>query len=702
MTGKLKIHLKSIVEDSTLDEDESSSESPTSESSFSSLSSDSSDTIFSSRRKLTIPESAPVISRNTNMFAFTRSLSALNTVSFSMGVIRAKNAFKKKLSQEPVVLTAADYKATGIKQWDAIASTCQIMLTICDMDFSDLKEVDEVDGNKKVLNLSMPKSGPPPPPPPPGMSLPPPPPPPPPGKAVPPPPPPPPGGSRPPPAPPLVTQAQPVFSGPPPPPPPPGNGPPPPPPPTPGSIKLVNNKCSQSAAKSIPKMTKIHWKTLQASNTGDTIWNTAPSVTWNKSKFESLFKIEEKTRKSSFEMMSKPKELLVLDPKRSNQINIGITRLPDLNNLKPLIEAMDEKGISREGIEKLQSLIPSDEEIAAIKEGQADNPDLPLGTAEEFLLIMNSINGLDCKLKLWAFKVDFKAMERDICEPLFSFKNGMKKVKKNVYFSKIMKLTLEVGNYFNSSDVPGFQLDFLSKLSWVKDTQKRKTLLYHIIKELHHEKSTNITKDFSDFHLVSRTDLEIIENNLSNMVDECRNSLGYINLARNISADTREMVSRFLENATQRIISMKIIYSRVMFEYKQFLLWFGLPLRSHKDYPPQKTAGILINFSKEVFETRKLITDEVTKERRKKEKMKTLNNSISAPGTSSGLVDKKKIGRRGMSTDSGHGSIGSTNENDLEAILDAVANNTKGKRRRSRKHEVFDNSFDSLPTEFKI
>ena len=73
-------------------------------------------------------------------------------------------------------------------------------------------------------------------------------------------------------------------------------------------------------------------------------------------------------------------------------------------------------------------------------------------------------------------------MERDICEPLFSFKNGMKKVKKNVYFYKIMKLTLEVGNYFNSSDVPGFQLDFLSKLSWVKDTQKRKTLLYHIIK----------------------------------------------------------------------------------------------------------------------------------------------------------------------------------------------------------------------------
>ena len=77
------------------------------------------------------------------------------------------------------------------------------------------------------------------------------------------------------------------------------------------------------------------------------------------------------------------------------------------------------------------------------------------------------------------------------------------------------------------------------------------TYYFLIYKELHHEKSTNITKDFSDFHLVSRTDLEIIENNLSNMVDECRNSLGYINLARNISADTREMVSRLDEHCTE-------------------------------------------------------------------------------------------------------------------------------------------------------
>ena len=49
-------------------------------------------------------------------------------------------------------------------------------------------------------------------------------------------------------------------------------------------------------------------------------------------------------------------------------------------------------------------------------------------------------------------------------------------------FPKLLKLTLEIGNFLNASQAQGFQLDFLSKLSWVKDTVTKKTLLYHIIK----------------------------------------------------------------------------------------------------------------------------------------------------------------------------------------------------------------------------
>ena len=88
--------------------------------------------------------------------------------------------------------------------------------------------------------------------------------------------------------------------------------------------------------------------------------------------------------------------------------------------------------------------------------------------------------------------------------------------------------------------------------------------------------------EFKDLQVVSRTEFDVLQSNLRDMEEECKNSLGYINLDSNYSSDTKNLVSLFLENATQRIISMKIIITRVMAEYQKFLFWFGLPLHLHK------------------------------------------------------------------------------------------------------------------------
>lgn len=48
---------------------------------------------------------------------------------------------------------------------------------------------------------------------------------------------------------------------------------------------------------------------------------------------------------------SKKSELLVLDPKRSNAINIGMTVLPAVHVIKTAILNFDEFAISKEGIE---------------------------------------------------------------------------------------------------------------------------------------------------------------------------------------------------------------------------------------------------------------------------------------------------------------------------------------------------------------
>merc|ERR1712038_906213 len=186
------------------------------------------------------------------MFAFTRSISALNSVNISMGaVIRAKNAFMKPLSQDT---SPAQYKKAGDRQWERIAADHKMILVLGSVDFSDIKLArDQTDSKRKTkLSPSLSPSGgsPLPPPPPSGPPAPPPPPP----TSKPGPPPPPPPGPPPPPPPPCGPP-------PPPPPPPPPCGPPPPPPPGNPSRERPRTKQrpeSPGIAKTV-KLVKLHW-----------------------------------------------------------------------------------------------------------------------------------------------------------------------------------------------------------------------------------------------------------------------------------------------------------------------------------------------------------------------------------------------------------------------------------------------------------
>lgn len=57
-------------------------------------------------------------------------------------------------------------------------------------------------------------------------------------------------------------------------------------------------------------------------------------------------------------------------------------------------------------------MIPTEEEKQKIQEAQLVNPDVPLGSAEQFLLTLSSISELSARLQLWAFKMDYEATEK--------------------------------------------------------------------------------------------------------------------------------------------------------------------------------------------------------------------------------------------------------------------------------------------------
>ena len=72
-------------------------------------------------------------------------------------------------------------------------------------------------------------------------------------------------------------------------------------------------------------------------------------------------------KKNSVIAQRKVKILTILDPKRSNQINIALTSLPSVTSIRDIILDMRDDLIPRDGIEKLQALLPTEEETVNIR-----------------------------------------------------------------------------------------------------------------------------------------------------------------------------------------------------------------------------------------------------------------------------------------------------------------------------------------------
>merc|ERR1719219_380837 len=93
------------------------------------------------------------------------------------------------------------------------------------------------------------------------------------------------------------------------------------------------------------------------------------------------------------------KEVVVLDHKRSNAINIGMTKLPPPRIIKSSVMKMDSTIMNKDGVEKLLTMLPTDEETTRIQEAQEAQSDIPLGTAEQFLQTLSTVSCLEARLR---------------------------------------------------------------------------------------------------------------------------------------------------------------------------------------------------------------------------------------------------------------------------------------------------------------
>ncbi|XP_072930775.1 FH1/FH2 domain-containing protein 3 [Epargyreus clarus] len=398
------------------------------------------------------------------------------------------------------------------------------------------------------------------------------------------------------------------------------------------------NDSDSSTIKKNKKTVKLFWREIQdnpippvmRSKVGGFIWDDLPDVSLDTAMLEHLF--ESRTNDLIIKKLMEPKRNLILDAKRSNAINIAMKKLPTPQTIKAAIMKMDATVIGREGIEKLLTMLPTEEEKIKIQEAQYANPDLPLGSAEQFLLTLASINELSSRLKLWVFKLDFDNLEKEIAEPLMDLKQGIELLKANRTFKVILATLRSVGSFLNGSKVKGFRLEYLSKVMEVKDTVHKHPLLYHIC-EMIIEKFPESTDFFSEVGPViraSKVDFDMLSSNIVKLESDCKASWDHMKrVAKHDGSQIfKTKINEFLTDAAERIILLTVIKQRVMSRYSKFLLYLGIHPGDIPKTKPSDFLKVIAEFALEYRTTRERVLQQLEKRANHRERNKTRGKMI--------------------------------------------------------------------------
>ncbi|XP_017895130.1 PREDICTED: FH1/FH2 domain-containing protein 3 isoform X3 [Capra hircus] len=497
--------------------------------------------------------------------------------------------------------------------WDQLMANPR-ELRIQDMDFTDLGEEDDID----VLDVDLghPEApGPPPPPPPTFLGLPPPPP------------------------PPLLDSV--------PPPPVPGNLLAPPPVfNAPQGLGWPQVPRGQPAFTKKKKTIRLFWNEVRpfewpCKNNGrcrEFLWSKLEPIKVDTSKLEHLFESKSKELSVSKKTAAdgKKQEIIVLDSKRSNAINIGLTVLPPPRTIKIAILNFDEYALNKEGIEKILTMIPTEEEKQKIQEAQLANPEVPLGSAEQFLLTLSSISELSARLHLWAFKMDYETTEKEVAEPLLDLKEGIDQLENNKTLGFILSTLLAIGNFLNGTNAKAFELSYLEKVPEVKDTVHKQSLLHHVCTMVveNFPDSSDLYSEIGAVTRSAKVDFDQLQDNLCQMERRCKASWDHLKaIAKHeMKPVLKQRMSEFLKDCAERIIILKIVHRRIINRFHSFLLFMGHPPYAIREVNINKFCRIISEFALEYRTTRERVLQQKQKRANHRERNKTRGKMITDSG----------------------------------------------------------------------
>ncbi|KAF5726778.1 formin y 2 domain-containing family protein [Tripterygium wilfordii] len=336
----------------------------------------------------------------------------------------------------------------------------------------------------------------------------------------PPPPPPPPVPSKPmpPPPPPVASKSTmsvsknqtPSPAPPPPPPPVPAKKNPAPPPPPPRAIsskpppvrralqsesKVRESSSMAGSGNDQVKLKPLHWDKLKPNGDHSMVWDKIDngSFRFDGDLMEALFgyvATSKKTPEGGGDNSSKkptiPSQIVILDPRKSQNTAIIIKSLSI--SRREILDALNEgHGLELETLEKLTRIAPTDEEQSQILEFNGDIA--RLADAECFLYhLLKAVPSAFTRFNAMIFRSNYGSEISQLKESLQTLEAACKELRSQRLFMKLLEAILKAGNRMNAGTARGnaqaFKLTSLQKLSDVKSTDGKTTLLHFVVEQV--------------------------------------------------------------------------------------------------------------------------------------------------------------------------------------------------------------------------
>jgi len=291
------------------------------------------------------------------------------------------------------------------------------------------------------------------------------------------------------------------------------------------------------------KLKSLFWSKVQPKSLAGTVWmamqeNTKIDLKDLENDFfdpaKQKAKVEGGADKEKKAKPEKPKEIILVDPKRNQNVSIALARFKATNDeLRRKIIAFDPMLINPDTIGKLQMMIPEDEEIGLVTEFEGDKK--MLGKVEKFHLEMTKIPRLKMRLDCANVTLQFDENFGILKGKLDKFIMATKEVKDSKNFLEVLGMVMAIGNHLNGAtsrgQAYGFKLDVLSKLTNMKANDRKKgTLMNFLLRQIEKQRKTllELPNELPSVEEVSTISLNQMQQDflqLSNSVKRVRNEM---------------------------------------------------------------------------------------------------------------------------------------------------------------------------------